>query len=95
MTFKEQFEELTIAWRASRAGDTIRAADFEQFLSGLVMLLVTDSVRTMLRTGMTTDEVNQYLESTLMPDMRRMQHDAIGTFNAVLNDPHAPSHGIN
>jgi hypothetical protein len=67
------------------------ADDFQQFLSDRVRLLVTDSVRVMLGMGMIRDEVNAHLECTLMPDIVRMQRDAMGAFNAALNDPTAPS----
>ena len=93
-TLKEQIEELEIAWRAS-LDDKITADDFRLFLSGVVTLMVTDSVRTMLRTGMTTDEVNEYLADVLMPNTRRVQRDALGVFNAALNDLTAPTLSLN
>ena len=70
----------------------ITADDFQLFLSGLVTLLVTDSVFTMLRTGMTREQVNAHLADVLMPSMVKLQRDALGIFNAALHgDPAAPS----
>jgi hypothetical protein len=83
------------AWRSSRAGDRVTADDFQQFLSGLVMLLITDSVFTMLRTGMTREQVNAHLADVLMPGMVKLQRDAMGIFNAAMHgDPAAPSHTL-
>jgi len=64
-------------------------------MSGLVMLFVADSVRSVLRTGMTRDEVNEHLRTVLMPNMVKFQRDALGVFNAALNDLTAPSFSLN
>ena len=60
-----------------------------------VMLLITESVFTLLRSGMTGEQVNAHLADVLMPSMVKLQRDALGIFNAALHgDPAAPSHTL-
>ena len=90
-SLKQQFDELMIHWQ-STLGDKITADDFQHFISCWVMMLVTDSLFTMLRTGMTREQVNTHLADVLMPNMRRVQRDAMAMFHAALHgDPAAPS----
>ena len=55
------------------------------------MQVITDSVFTMLRTGMTREQVNAHLADVLVPNMRCVQRDAMAMFHAALHgDPAAP-----
>jgi len=52
-------------------------------------------MRELFRQGRTRDEVSEMLNTQIMPEMVRIQKDAKRWFNAVLNDPSAPSFSRN
>jgi hypothetical protein len=58
-------------------------------------MLVTNEVRMMMQQGKTRDEINAALQTYIMPGMVKFQRDALGVFNAVLNDLTAPSLSLN
>jgi len=94
-SLKQQFDELMIHWQSRLDDGSITADDFQRFISCWVMQVITDSVFTMLRTGMTREQVNAHLADVLVPNMRCVQRDAMAMSHAALHgDPAAPSHTL-
>ena len=49
----------------------------------------------MMQQGKTHDEINAKLQTDIMPSMVKFQRDALGVFDAALNDLAAPSLSLN
>src|SRR5262245_24148257 len=90
----KEIDELQLHWRAALQGNKITLADISVLLDGMTMMVCTAHVDEMQRAGKSIDEINQALQTQVMPTLVKLRNDIMARLNAFRSDPTAPSHAL-
>lgn len=85
----EAIDEVLEAWRATR-GDSITLSDVSRLIDALTMTSVAELALIMGRKGMTIDQINAELGST-MPMMVKLRAELMAQISTCFTDPDEPT----